>query len=69
MAKIKHKNKKASAKRFKVTATGKVKAKAPGLRHNLGQKGRQAKRGKRRPLILTIGDERLIRATIPNGLR
>ena len=47
MSKIKHKTKKAAAKRFKITATGKVKAKGPGLRHNLGQKKRAIKRGNR----------------------
>jgi large subunit ribosomal protein L35 len=43
------KTKRAAAKRFKVTATGKVKAKKAGKRHQLGHRKRACKKlGKRK---------------------
>ena len=45
MAKMK--TKRAAAKRFRVTATGKVKVKKAGLRHILTKKSRGLKRNKR----------------------
>jgi large subunit ribosomal protein L35 len=44
----KMKTKRAAAKRFKLTATGKVKVKKAGLRHILTKKSRNLKRDKRK---------------------
>ena len=44
MAKTKLKTKKAAAKRFKVTGSGKVLHESPGMRHNLGNKSSKKKR-------------------------
>ncbi len=52
MAKIKIKSHRASAKRFSVTGTGKVKVFHPSHRHNLGQKNQKMKRRLRGSRIL-----------------
>jgi large subunit ribosomal protein L35 len=65
--KIKQKTKKAAAKRFKITATGKIKAKPGGTRHNLGNKSRKRKRGLRSTTVIFRGDEGHIKACLPYG--
>ncbi len=61
------KTKKAAAKRFSFTATGKVKHKKACLRHNLGNKGS----GRKRKLGMTgyvfEGDVRHIERCLPHG--
>ena len=53
MAKIKIKTHKASAKRYAVTGTGKVKVFHPSHRHKLGQKPQKMKRHLRSSQILS----------------
>ncbi len=51
------KTKKAITKRFKTTATGKVKHQRSGRRHNLGpKKSKSRKRRLRKPAYLSKGD-------------
>jgi len=57
----KMKTKKAVAKRFKKTATGKVKRAKVGRRHLLGHKSRSRKRGLRKPAIVPPSFEKQIR--------
>ena len=54
---------KASAKRFAVTGTGKVKVFHSDHRHNLGQKTAKRKRGLRKATTLTSADlKRMLRS-------
>lgn len=64
---MKLKTKKAAAKRFKFTATGKVKFKRAGMRHNLGHRKRNMKMKLRPSGILDVGDTGHIRACMPLG--
>ncbi len=57
----KMKTKKAVAKRFKKTATGKVKRAKAGRRHLLGSKSRSRKRGLRQAAIVPPSFEKQIR--------
>ena len=51
------KTKKAMAKRFKITANGKIKHQRSGRRHNLGpKKAKSRKRRLRKPAYLKSGD-------------
>ena len=61
------KTKKAAAKRFKLTATGKVKFKRAGKRHNLDSKGPKAKLKLRSGGYMTKGDERHATRCLPYG--
>ena len=63
----KMKTKKAAAKRFKFTATGKVKIKQAGLRHNLGKKNSKAKLGLRKAAYVFEGDVRHVEKCMPYG--
>ena len=63
----KMKSKKAAAKRFHFTATGKVKFKRTKKRHNLGNKSAAKKLGLRGPGYLFEGEERHIRRCLPYG--
>jgi large subunit ribosomal protein L35 len=65
----KRKTKKAAAKRFKFTATGKVKFKRAGKRHNLGKKKSKAKLQLRKGAYLIDGDARHIEKCMPYGSR
>lgn len=67
--KQKMKTKKAAAKRFTFTATGKVKFKRAGKRHNLGHKTSPAKRKLRKAGYLIPGDENHIERCLPYGGR
>lgn len=58
------KTKKAVAKRFKVTKTGKVKMSKSNRRHILTSKTRKAKRHTRRPTMLGKADEARIRVLL-----
>ena len=64
----KMKTKSSVKKRFKITATGKVKA-GPGMkRHNLSARTQKAKRSNRRMQVLTPMDARTVKQWTPYGL-
>ena len=55
-------------KRFKITATGKVKA-GPGMKqHNFSARTTKAKRANRRMQVLTPMDARTVKSWAPYGL-
>lgn len=60
----KKKTKKAAAKRFRKTASGKVKYSHAGKGHLLGGKTRKRKRGLRQPGIVAKADENRILALL-----
>ena len=64
---MKLKTKKAAAKRFKFTATGKVKFKRAGKRHNLGHKNAAAKLSLRKGGYIFEGDIKHIEKCMPYG--
>lgn len=64
---MKMKTKKAAAKRFSFTATGKVKFKRAGKRHNLGHKNSGSKLKLRSAGYLMEGDIRHIERCLPYG--
>jgi large subunit ribosomal protein L35 len=66
---MKMKTKKAAAKRFSFTATGKVKFKRAGKRHNLGHKNSGAKLKLRKSGCLFEGDIKHIEKCMPYGSR
>lgn len=61
----KMKTKRAAAKRFKVTATGKIKYKKSHLRHLLVNKSRKAKKDKNEPGYVHPADYNNAAACIP----
>ena len=61
----KMKTKRAAAKRFKLTGTGKIKFNRAKRRHILTKKSVKWKRSARRPGILSPGDAGLVRNLIP----
>ena len=61
----KMKTKKAVAKRFRLTASGKLKFKRPGLRHLLAHKRSKHKRQLRKPGYVAAVDEKRIRPWLP----
>jgi large subunit ribosomal protein L35 len=63
----KMKTKRAAAKRFSFTATGKVKFKHAHLRHCLEHKQKSTKKKLVRTGIMTSGDANKVRAMLPNG--
>lgn len=67
MAKQKMKTNKSAAKRFSLTATGKVKYKKAGLRHNLSSKNRNAKRKLRAPGHFSQEDQKHAYGQLPYG--
>ncbi|MEN9722225.1 MAG: hypothetical protein RJB38_211 [Pseudomonadota bacterium] len=66
---MKLKTKKAAAKRFSFTATGKVKFKRTNKRHNMGNKSAARKLGLRPSGILFDGDIKHIEKCLPYGSR
>jgi large subunit ribosomal protein L35 len=66
---MKIKSKKAAAKRFSFTATGKVKFKRTNKRHNLGNKSSARKLKLRKSGILFAGDVGHIEKCLPYGTR
>jgi large subunit ribosomal protein L35 len=64
----KMKTKRAAAKRFKLTATGKIKVKKAGLRHILTKKSRGLKRDKRKTGYVHPSNHRQAMRTIPYGV-
>jgi large subunit ribosomal protein L35 len=61
----KMKTKKAAAKRYHVTGTGKVRYKKQGLRHILTKKNAKRKRRLRLPAILSHVEEKRIKQLMP----
>jgi large subunit ribosomal protein L35 len=66
--KNKIKTKKAAAKRFKITGTGKVLRGSVGKRHLLEHKAKKTKRQKRNTHELTSADKDKVKAMLP-GLK
>ena len=66
---MKRKTKKAAAKRFKFTATGKVKFKRTNKRHNMGNKSSKRKLKLRSAGYLFEGDVGHIERCLPYGSR
>jgi len=66
---MKQKSKKAAAKRFRFTATGKVKFKRAGMRHLFGSKSPAHNLTKRGGAYLSDGDARHAYDCLPNGSR
>ncbi len=64
---MKQKTKKAAAKRFSFTATGKVKFKRAGKRHNMGNKSAKRKLKARAGGIVFSGDQQHIEECMPYG--
>ena len=61
----KMKTKKAAAKRYHVTGTGKVRYKKQGLRHILTKKNAKRKRRLRLPAILSHVEEKRVKKLMP----
>ena len=66
---MKQKTKKAAAKRFSFTATGKVKFKRAGKRHNLGHKNSGSKLKLRKSGLVFEGDIKHVEKCLPYGSR
>jgi large subunit ribosomal protein L35 len=67
MAKTKAKTRKAAAKRFKITATGRVLHKKTGKSHLLSGKTRKRKRSLRHLGEITGADKQRIRKMVPGS--
>jgi large subunit ribosomal protein L35 len=67
MPKIKMKTNSGAKKRFKLTASGRVKRKRAFLRHNLTHKGKANKRRLRRAGYIFETQEHQIKAMLPYG--
>lgn len=65
--KYKMKTNRATAKRFSLTANGKVKRKKAGMRHFMRRKSTTAKRNLRNRGYLSKADEKLVKALMPYG--
>ena len=63
----KMKTNRAAAKRFKITAKGKIKRRRANLRHILVNKTRKQKRRLGKPTLVNKASERAIRALLPYG--
>lgn len=61
------KTRRAAAKRFTFTATGKVKRRKGYLRHILSNKTRKQKRHLRHATLVHKADEKAIKRLLPNG--
>jgi large subunit ribosomal protein L35 len=62
------KTKRSAAKRFRMTATGKIKAGHTNKRHNLHHKKPKRRGQLRGPFILKPVDEKHLKAALPYGL-
>jgi large subunit ribosomal protein L35 len=63
----KAKTRKAVAKRFKVTGTGKILRRKQGKRHILQKKSRKRKRFLGKPALVSKADLKNVRASLPFG--
>ncbi len=64
---IKLKTKKAAAKRFKITGSGKIMRNQIGKRHLLEHKKTASKRQKKSALVLNKADVQLVKAMLPGA--
>ena len=62
------KTKKSIAKRFKLTATGKLMRRTPGFRHLLGAKSTKQKRRASRDKLVAEGHAKPLKRALPFGL-
>lgn len=67
MAKCKMKTKRAAAKRYRVTGSGRVKVGRKGKRHIFTNKGRKRKRDLSGTRILGPSDEAMAKSMLPYG--
>jgi large subunit ribosomal protein L35 len=65
--KYKMKTNRATAKRFSLTASGKIKRKKAGMRHFMRRKSVQARRNLRNRGYISKADEKLIKVLLPYG--
>jgi large subunit ribosomal protein L35 len=61
---LKRKTNRSAAKRFQVTARGKIRRNRANLRHILTKKSRKRKRRLRRPALVSAADARRVRRLI-----
>lgn len=64
----KMKTKSAAKKRFRLTATGKVRASAAGKRHGMIKRSNKFIRDARGTMILSDPDARIVKKFLPNSL-
>ncbi len=64
----KMKTKSSAKKRFKITATGKVKAGAAGKRHGMIKRSNKFIRDARGTMVLADPDARIVKKFLPNSL-
>ncbi|MHA6288110.1 50S ribosomal protein L35 [Maricaulis sp. CAU 1757] len=64
----KMKTKSGAKKRFKLTASGKVKAGQAGKRHGMIKRTNKQIRNKRGTTVLTPQDAKIVKKYLPNGL-
>lgn len=67
MSRVKMKTNRATAKRFKITGSGKIKRKRAFLQHGMRKRSADAKRVLRKKTYMAKSDEREILALLPNG--
>jgi large subunit ribosomal protein L35 len=65
--KYKMKTNRTTAKRFSLTASGRVKRKKAGLRHFMRRKSVRAKRNLRNRGYISKSDEKLVKSLMPYG--
>ncbi len=65
----KMKTKSSAKKRFKITATGKVKVAAAGKQHGMIKRSNKFLRNARGTMVLSNPDARIIKKMLPNGLK
>ena len=65
--KYKMKTNRSAAKRFSITANGKIKRKKAGMRHFMRRKSVSAKRNLRNRGYISKSDEQLIKSLLPYG--
>ncbi|MBT3660475.1 MAG: 50S ribosomal protein L35 [Rhodospirillaceae bacterium] len=63
----KMKTKSSAKKRFRLTASGKVRANPSGKQHFLRRRSQKMKRSTRGTMILSRADARLVKACLPNA--
>jgi large subunit ribosomal protein L35 len=64
----KMKTKSAAKKRFKMTASGKIKAQAAGKRHGMIKRSNKFIRDARGTMVLAEPDAKIVKKFLPNGL-
>jgi large subunit ribosomal protein L35 len=61
------KTKSSAKKRFRLTASGKVRGSAAGKRHGLSKRSQKTKRNARGTMILSDADARIVKSYLPYG--